>query len=361
MAIRTRSYSKPGTNGQRYYAGYWQNQENLVEIGTCVDQILEGNGGSLDITKVQVDGGILNSRINEPTGTRFVNWRLQALNNLPNDAVFGHVTDPSMPSNSIVAAKLLAETNPSRPVIDLPIAIYELREIPKLLKIEGDTLIKKFGSANLSYQFGWKPLLSDLLGLLNFSDEVDKRQKELEALAEGGLRRKRRLWSNSVVGSTDRLFQSLGYHCGGTVNKTSSYKKWGFVHWYPTNVPQFFRADKRSLARRAVLGLTVDFSTAWNAIPWSWLIDWCTNAGDILIANRNIVGATHDNVLIMTSSETTGSWYSDDPNVSNFRMRNTRKQRQRVTSISLDAQLPILSFRQLSILGSIGVTRRMPR
>jgi hypothetical protein len=107
----------------------------------------------------------------------------------------------------------------------------------------------------------------------------------------------------------------------------------------------------------------VDFSTAWNAMPWSWLVDWSSNIGDILIARRNIVGASPGPVQLMTQTTTTGELIPTSyvNYVSKGHWKEVSKTRRTVVNVPVDVQLPILNVRQLSILGSIGVTRRVPR
>jgi hypothetical protein len=278
--------------------------------------------------------------------------------------MYGHLTVPDQPSDDILGAELLAKTNPSRPVVDLPIAIYELKDIPGLLREEGNRLSRGLGVGILTNEFAIKPLVNDLLSLLDFSDEVAKRQRELEKLKEGGLRRKRDLWSGSATaGPVDIIAQSgdkVTLHMN--VDYATQRKVWGFVVW-KSDYPNLMKGDMRAAARKAVLGLTIDWSTAWNAIPWSWLVDWCSNVGDILIAYRNNVGASPGHIQLMTQTTTTAvsKKQPPDPRFQDGGWKQIRKQRRLIVSVSLDAWLPALNARQLSILGSIGVTRRVPR
>lgn len=367
MVQRTRARTSYSGQGSRYYItsppGTVVNNVSLYQ--RCIDNRAKGNGHDFDTFHLETEGGILNRQVAYP-GLCFSNWQLDALRD-PGDTVYNHLSHSGAnPSLNVSAAEMLAKTNPSRPVVDLPIAIFELREIPKLLKIEGDSLLAKFGSANLSYQFGIKPLVNDLLGLLNFSDEVAKRQKELDALANSGLRRKRQLWSGSSVTSHAQFLQSVGYNVGNCgCAKTTAWNMWGFVEWFPIDKLALMKADRRALARDAVLGLTIDFSTAWNAIPWSWLIDWCSNVGDILVSKRNLVGASHGPIQIMRTAYTTGIWWPMSTTVQKLcspcYWTLTTKDRRSFAGASLSVQLPILTWRQLSILASIGVTRRVPR
>lgn len=376
MVQRTRTQYNVESTGRKFNrnelssGGVYVNTWN--KFGRNVDQIQSGDGHNLSIRKVEVRGGTINTTFKNggpypSTATFFENWRYDALQSA-DDYLYDPLTIPDRPSNSVLASQLLARTNPSRPVVDLPIFVYELRELPQLFQREGGDWLRKLASLNLKYHFGIKPLVNDLFALLSFSDEVAKREAELNALASSGLRRRRHLWSGSVTGSTSRAFQSLGFNTGTrVVPKTTMSRVWGFVEWFPQN-PKLMKGDRRDLAKKAVLGLTVDFSTAWNAIPWSWLVDWCSNIGDILVANRNIVGAYHGPVRIMETTTTHGSFpQSLTVELSSYRNRagpfefRTTTKTRRTATPSVSAYLPILSNKQLSILGSIGVTRRLPR
>ena len=338
---------------------------NLGSSDSITDLVAAGDGHNLDIRHLTMRGMVIEevATTGSISGRRWVNWMPDRCRN-PDDSMFGHLSVPDQPSDALLAADLLSRTNPSRPVIDLPVAIWELREIPELLREEGNKIARGLAVGNLTYQFGIKPLVSDLTSLLNFSDEVAKRQRELEQLAKKGLRRKRDLWSgSSSAGPLDIIAQSgdkLTIHLA--VNKTTQRNISGFVRWYPTN-PRMMKGDMRALARKAVLGLTLDFSTAWNMLPWSWLVDWCSNVGDVLQANRNIVGATHGPVQLMTQTKTTADATMNLPpdKYSPGGWTEVSKQRRSVAYVPVDVQLPVLNLRQLSILGSIGVTRRVPR
>lgn len=310
----------------------------------------------MTIWKYRQSGGHINRT--STTGYSFHNWRCDAFSALGN-SWFNHSPQPGKPTDATFATRLLKETNPSRPVVDLPVFVAELRDFPRLLKLEGDTLIRRAGSANLSYHFGWAPLISDLGNLLSFSDQVAKRERELRDMHKSGLRRRRTLYRESFLSPFNSTINSLGLLVQASYQRTTLSETAGFVEWFPTTLPPSTPEAYRSLARRAVLGLTIDLATAWELIPFSWLIDWCSNVGDFLQANRNIVGARHGPVQIMHHMKTTSFWPGNS-NVSRHDWELETKER-RVLTPSLSAYLPFLSLRQLSILGSIGVTRRLPR
>jgi hypothetical protein len=361
MSARTRQRNDGLITGTRSHPTWGVVVQNSYSSKDKItDRVVEGSGQPLTITKVRQVGGILNRTSTSPFVYSFHNYRCDAIAGI-DAAWFQHGPIIGKPTDAALATRLLADTNPSRPVVDLPIFVAELRELPRLLRLEGDTLLKRAGSANLGYQFGWRPLIGDLTRLLSFSDQVAKRETELKNLFKSGLRRKRQLYSGAISDTFSSVLNSTGFNTGSVpYDRVTKDRTWGFVEWYPTVLPPATSADMRSLARRAVLGMTVDLSTAWELIPWSWLVDWCSNVGDFLSAQRNIIGATHGPVQIMSHTTTQGKSRVMPVQVSPHEYTYETKTRNVVTP-SLSAYLPFLSLRQLSILGSIGVTRRMPR
>lgn len=128
--------------------------------------------------------------------------------------------------------------------------------------------------------------------------------------------------------------------------------------------------ELRVLARKAVLGLTFDGSSAWQLIPWSWLINWGISIGDWFKANRNIIPAELDSLTLLkhTRSEYTGD-AQGGPNLGGFgaawslspwQYLVEDKQRIRVTPIPV-AHFPFLSGNQMGILGSLAITGKSTR
>jgi hypothetical protein len=269
----------------------------------------------------------------------------------------------SSKSDTEYATQLKMKTNPSRPYVDLGVLIGELRDIPNLLRRAGGSLIRRYGSANLTYEFGIKPLVSDIRKLVQFQGVTDSRIKELNILRDKGLRKTIVLDRLSKTGRLNELVQSYGIRVTTPIDYTTKCTVKGHARWVPTTVLPQTHDGMRRIANRALYGLTVDFSTAWELMPWSWLIDWCSNTGDFLAANRNSVGASMTKCAIMRhtithaiseSVSSTGTYpWTISPIYNKY---ETRYRRQ--VSPGISASIPFLSGRQLGILASIGVTRR---
>lgn len=237
---------------------------------------------------------------------------------------------------------------------------------------------REFANHQLAVQMGWQPLISDIRKMMDFHSKVDKRILALDALLNnGGLHRtvgkgrpasKTRkaitpMWSDVVTTQNTLTIESgLGLLIQVRADKITRTEKWGSVRWIPTNPPstRYSNQDLTRLARSLVFGLNLNTKAIWDAIPWTWLIDWFTNAGDYLDATNNQVPCVPSLPCVMTHTEHTESWTRIDGNKTIDGGSGTRRYEQKHRSInaaSLSASIPFLSGRQLSILGALAIQR----
>jgi len=213
--------------------------------------------------------------------------------------------------NGYWVTKALANLNPNKPEVDLPVFLFELREFPRMLMQAGRVLqsasrlatnrslpgISKGGinrtdvaGSYLAYSFGWAPLVSDLLKLLKLEEAVSRRVNYLKRGTNGGGKVKRSLGTVDIPRSggpyvvAPWLSAPLVFEGAYTVTETQKV-------WYVANMQLLDDLPKdnpemRRVARKAALGLNLSAATLWEAMPWSWLIDYFVNIGDILEANR---------------------------------------------------------------------------
>lgn len=278
-------------------------------------------------------------------------------------------TLPSRPSNNAIATQVMERSNPSRAEVDIGVAIAELREAPQLLFRAGRSMLRNGANYYLNYQFGWSPLVNDVMDCLDVPAAYNRRLSELQSLyRKGGLRRRIDLPTQVAPQTTKgtTLESVQGDLITGMLAQSSYRKMWGVARWRPTlaGLPAD-SGDMERLMRRTLYGLHVDASTAWNLMPWSWLIDWFGTFGDYLEANRNTVGAVLNGPISVMWNEVYMDQYlrgSTHPTVSGgggFKRKET-KNRALVPFILPEARFPLLGASRLSILGSLAVLR-IPR
>jgi hypothetical protein len=262
---------------------------------------------------------------------------------------------------------VLRQTNPSKPHIDLPYFFGELRELPQLIWRYGGGLVRSTARANLTSEFGWELLVADLKSLLDFQAAVDRRAAHLSnGFRKGGFRFQRELRKGAYQDKPVTV--SAGF-LNWTVThvRSGGAREWCSVSWCPSEDVRNGIPSPSEIRRRAFLaciGGTVDASTVWNLLPWSWLIDWFGDVGDYLASKRNMVGFTPGACYTMTHRiRRTDSSYGI-PADSYFkgtaippRYINETKSRVVSSGISLTAELPILNYRQIGILASLAVLK----
>jgi hypothetical protein len=268
-----------------------------------------------------------------------------------------------------LATFVLARSNPSRPSLSMPVFIGEMRELPDLVRLGGNNLIQHGASGFLAYQFGWKPLLSDLKGMVNFQGLVNKRFQEIaRSMDREGLRRRITIDKQSKVSSQSvTLDSATGLILTGEVKKRTFFNKWGTVRWRYSGVQSVLDdgSEQIKMAQRAITGLNLDPAnisySAWNLLPWTWMADWFGNVGDFMQSNMNTVPVTHGNINIMENTAT-----RTEVIVKNSQgfvggggefFRETRKRTPITATPKLAANLPFLSGRQLGILGALAIVR----
>lgn len=305
--------------------------------------------------------------------------------------------------------RTLAEGNPSAPDVSLPTFVAELKDMPSLVKnwygmfIQGAKGIRAFqrslgksdssvtdahlynlftqipeivASGHLTWRWAIQPFVRDVNTLLDASYLISKRMGVLNKLAAG-----RSIRTKVALGKQiKRAYEAYGYihSYNGLVygRRVIDYteKVWGVVRYWIPNGKLFptMASNQLARARRLVFGITTHeaLATAWELMPWSWLVDWFAGIGTVIKATNNSLGLTHGAVSIMrhASSETSIDVNAamSDPWISlsgEYRETYDRKERYGNASPLLPfapTYLPVLTGKALSILGSLFVLQQKP-
>lgn len=321
------------------------------------------------------------------------------------------------------AARILAETSPSKPSVSLPVAIGELRDLPSLVNGFGYQALTKSlrkpslkkayeslvaqgtqavqhakargvlgyirggASADLTWRFALRPMINDVLALFDFRKAVNNRLRELQNLAsKKAIRRRISLGTYESTTTPSYVYvHTQGYGIDGLTSVTVASRLWGTVEWVPLDsdpwmnlpVDRWSDEDKllepifngfRSYAARSTLGLTSNHAAlaAWQLMPWSWLYDWFSPVGD-LIAAGGTVGCTFRRLCLMRHSRATRQVdmfpeASDYVSVEGtYDLVSELKERYPLSGLLLlpFPRLPVLNWQQVSILGELALTRAL--
>ena len=206
----------------------------------------------------------------------------------------------------------LANASPYRSYVNLPLFLFELRELPGMLQQLGRILQRKIRATDvaggyLAYSFGWAPLVSDLKKLFDFTKKIEDRKAYFRRL-ESGTHVRRSLGTQTVQVSTP-MKATLTRMVGSdpAIEVEAQLEETQKV-WYTLNAKlrtplSMSQSDLHSLSRNQVLGLRINPADIWDAIPWSWLIDYFVNIGDVLEASRAVIGMDITRINVMCLSK----------------------------------------------------------
>jgi len=355
----------PKGSVERFGTVYW-NESPVSDESTCVDEVGPGDCGFFQVDRITGSGGLINNvhkgekSYFRPYADNYVCAAIVAAGKASYPFISSY---PGEKSSAEYATQLQARTNPSRPYVDIPVQLAEMAELPLLVKKAGDSVIKNHASDFLWLQFGLAPLIRDVQKLVKFADAVHRRMDEINRLkGKTGLRRSIDLDSLTASTSNNIVMNSFMIYVERMCETVGQRNIRGHARWMPdVDFSKITQREMVALAKRSLLGVTWDFSTMWEACPWSWLIDWFSNVGDFLKASRNIIPAHCIGLWLMRHTHCdsrTDQWSSDEHRLDATHVTKDRKERYYV-STGLTAQFPFLTGSQLGILTSLAIMKGM--
>lgn len=216
-----------------------------------------------------------------------------------NQGIIGEIRD--------MAPSLIADAIPTRAEVDVATAAIELlREgLPTLIGIQTwrDRALraKNAGSEYLNVEFGWKPLLSDIRDTYRTLNNVTGVLNQYSRDAGKSVRRRRSRIIQSDIqelsGSQMTTLVPSGLWQAASNKRvfketTDRVVFTGAFRYYisENTLERFAQYGQR------LFGLAITPEVLWNLSPWSWLLDWVSNIGDVL-TNISYLGSDS---LVMT-------------------------------------------------------------
>jgi len=268
----------------------------------------------------------------------------------------------------------------------------ELRE--GLPRLPGRVLAKKpslphGGDEYLNWKFGIQPLEGDLKklasGILDFHKRVQQYQRD-----SGKIIRRRRHLSDTrrevdvFTGNGGDVTYLPAMVSGGELS-TYFYDSLGSLKiidivdqstWFAGSYSYYLneahdflgKMDRYAELANHALGTDFNVDTAWQLTPWSWLVDWFSDANSFI---KNIVALSNDSLVaryayvmhhtkVTRMCTVTGMHLrpgaSGPTSVSAFRTIESKK-RTSATPYGFGVNMGTLSNTQNAILGALGLTR----
>jgi len=275
--------------------------------------------------------------------------------------------------------------------------VGEITDVPRMLmttaKFFYDGYRRRFGrtpkgSAKiaadnwLNTQFGWRPFLGDVRKFYKTWKRADQLVTQLIADNGQWIRRRGTVaktesssrlihYGPTSLGTTYPSFTEPGFflvNAAGTmdVDSLTTQKVWfegTFKYWIPKEKLESVSWKKE--AARRIYGTDVTPSVLWELTPWSWLVDWFSNVGDV-ISNLD-TGLVHNLVAKFAYVMGTTEQCLSITTLMNTRLSGTlshkwwillsRKLRSEANPFGFGLSDSSLSARQWGILSALGMLR----
>ena len=239
-----------------------------------------------------------------------------------------------------------------------------IMQLGRILKKE--VLASDVAGGYLAYSFGWAPLVNDLLGLFSLSKAVEDRKAYFRRL-ESGTHVRRSLGTRPVrVEPLSPNTLLKGYLPGNALQQSPVLEETQKI-WYTLNAklktPGHMSArELHTLSARQIHGLRINPADLWDAVPWSWLIDYFANVGDLLEASKAVVNLDITRINIMCLSKIIvryeSSFVASGLEVQPGFVYRTRKARYPFSNaIPIPSPTPLFTTHMGAILGSLATVK----
>lgn len=234
----------------------------------------------------------------------------------------------TFPENDWIT-EALAKTQDMSPIVDIPLNIAELKDIPRTLRsiFSREISLGRARDVYLTQQFGINPIVSETMKLLSLQRSIAERMR----------RHRRKFRTQRSRGSLSKgaAYDWTSYHVSqigtyiprwGQTWRASTSRKPSSEQWFSARIePQYSLPEILGQAASNPTGIgEASLQTIWNLIPWSFLVDYFTNVGDVLgvIGNRMPYRVTRLCVMCTAKLEVTVTPWNETFRITYSNLRN---------------------------------------
>lgn len=300
--------------------------------------------------------------------------------------------------SSFYGSIAISRTAPTNPVADLAVLLGELRK-EGLPKLGGATYVRErtsraraLGGEHLNVEFGWKPLVSGIVGTALAIDRADQIMTQYRRDSGKWVRRSYEFpdevltsFSNSRTTSqamsntpnTTGWNSSSPWFTNGRTGRITEtveitrkvYFSGAYTYFLPKESSHAFwrRVDGYQQKASHLLGLDITPTVLWNLQPWTWLADWDSNIGANIAAFTALqtdslvivygylmceTRAVHTYTVSGVQTHHSGTLPDFSETFTSY-----KKERISATPYGFGRNPSTFTGRQWSILGALGLTR----
>ena len=173
-------------------------------------------------------------------------------------------------------------------LINFALELKDLKRLPDLWSKERARL-KNLANAHLNYSFGWAPFISDVVAIYKALFDTRKRIQEFidGAYKSHTLHYVQRIPASKTSSEQDLTF--FGYARSVTVETTTEEVELHATMQFSYSVGGYSRLLQEIGGWMDALGINLNAQIVWNAIPFSFVVDWFFNVGEWLGSQKGEV------------------------------------------------------------------------
>lgn len=282
-------------------------------------------------------------------------------------------------------ATAISRVLPTNPAADLTTFAAELvREgLPsivgaQLLSRRNGPPPSRVGSEYLNWEFGWAPIIS---GLKDFANVAQDWETILEQYRrDSGKNVRRRYTFPDAIETTTRnegtlvtprplsasFFNRTGTTTITTKKTRSVWFSGCFTYYLDPGDTALGKANRHAQEARKLLNIELTPEVVWNLSPWSWAVDWISNAGDVF---HNMSAFQQDGLVmrwgyLMETTVSEETWTMTGlnwkrgagPSSLSETFRTITKRRIHASPYGFDFDWEGLTARQGGIIAALGLT-----
>lgn len=280
---------------------------------------------------------------------------------------------------NLFGTSAIAKVLPTNPNSSLSTALGELKKdgLPTLpgqsFRDRADRA-RSAGNEYLNIEFGWLPLVRDLQ---DFAQTVRNARVLIDQYKRDSDRKIRRRFDpqpthRKVTAPTSGgQLSNFQFTDSCTITREEEIKYWfsgAFKYHVPVGDDVYSRLRRYESFASRLFDTRLTPELLWNLAPWSWAVDWFTNAGDVIhnisrLGSDGLVmqyGYAMRRSIVREEVKAVSQW--SDPYGSHTAKVSTVigsewKQRVRAHPYGFGITDTSLSARQLAILAALGLTR----
>jgi len=355
--------------------GYFRSQKQFLETDYIPTQ---------DWTTVYYDPSTLCT-----TTTR---KRAPILPTTPGNMPLPPIDDLSDSELDVLGATAIARCKPTNSMADMSVFLGELMQgVPRLplelLRDRTQKMRKRGSNEYLNAQFGWLPMARDAEKFLRAVSQASTALDQYERDA-GRVVRRRYSFPPEVSREVKTVLTGVSAYTPGTTGgvmydtaarnlgkvirvRETTRTVWfsgAFTYYLPSGYDASNAMHRHALLANKIFGLELTPETLWNLTPWSWAVDWFSNAGDVI---SNLTDWATDGLVlkygyVMAHTVTRDTYTYEGP--TGYRNKDLRptpivvtsevKQRRKANPFGFGVTWGGLTPRQLSIAAALGLANR---